>query len=72
LEIKPVGWHLRQYAATNNLEGLLLTKKTKHPVSVAAVQPSRDRDCNCLGSAWVGVQIAQQMPARIKYYVHVW
>ncbi len=35
------------------------------------MQPLCDRDCNRLGSAWIGVQIAWQMPARIEFHVHV-
>jgi hypothetical protein len=36
------------------------------------VESSRDGGCNCLGSAWIGVQIARQMPARIELHRQVW
>jgi len=34
-------------------------------------QPPCHRNCDGLGGACIGVQIARQMPARIEWHVHV-
>ena len=33
-------------------------------------KPPRDRDCDCLGGAWIGVPIARQAPAGVECHKH--